>query len=899
MRYLDPRGPIRRVATCLALTLLLGAGSAMGALPPEFQPFLDFVDGTNPVPSVDVPEVGTIEVDSVLRADFTLPAGVTTSTGETVIPEGTPVLELERAVLEAMTVDDFLVLVSGFLDTSLGPEQRNYHVVISRVDTRNFPEVSLELRMYPRDVRAPLLTDAILAGYTIGVTERVTARFFNATATTEIYTRDVPDGSFTSSPKVQLCRTDPVATTIALDTSCTMQWSINQLKDDAVDFMSWFLDSSRTGGDGDAISIYAFDGTEQTRVPDFSSPDLFYLNDGAPGDALSDAADIGVDRPCRGRPIFTSMREELDRLAAYNPRPDQQWMLAAFSDFKDTTPRSEEDALIAAIEASPATVVGLGFGNVHMGKVGRVFDIDDEGTAHRGIFIRASETDPAGSLRKVYESAGRTYCVKYTSAFPNHYNEVVQLELRMQDPAVAGEPGLSRGYASYALPLVVPEDTRDVRIFLPMVDEQFATLRSDTTATGLVRVRYEDPRPDATVNPEPNRGTPFEINLDAAAVQAALDDLRATGGDEELGKGIWLRDSELGSDWSELFRVPTHYEPPDPDDSTSAPSILELPHYELDIEFTGTTIGDVPYESVPVLTVQDRTPPHLFVRLIPETGRPPGTIMVREETVDVDPNPLLTGLGPGDRGRLDSAMVIPPGVGPKLARADFEWSLGDGTEFGGTLTGQNWAVPDPADATALPIADLRDAADAPQALFGPPNYVTGGLEVAAGVRVSVQVLARDNYAGLAGAAGAGSPDATVWTDRQVDDPAGPVDARFDINRPEAQAGSIAPPFFPTRTRADLAADPGLHGVTWWVESFADRDRFAGFDGIEYFQYPTDDAEVMLALSNAGVVTPPFPVRLFHVYAQDGQGNSTAMTLPLIITGTSFQAMRVGAGGGRR
>ena len=47
------------------------------------------------------------------------------------------------------------------------------------------------------------------------------------------------------------------------------------------------------------------------------------------------------------------------------------------------------------------------------------------------------------------------------------------------------------------------------------------------------------------------------------------------------------------------------------------------------------------------------------------------------------------------------------------------------------------------------------------------------------------------------------------------------------------------------------------------------------------------------------MTPPFPVRMFHVYAQDGQGNATAFSLPVFVTGTQFQATRVSTSGGRR
>jgi hypothetical protein len=515
---------------------------------------------------------------------------------------------------------------------------------------------------------------------------------------------------------------------------------------------------------------------------------------------------------------------------------------------------------------------------VNLGNTARVFDLDEEtGSYNAGGFIQNGSQDTLRALKAVYDGLGYTYCLRYRTPFPNAFNEIVDTELRIIEP---GTGAISKARARYSLPLVVPEDTPDVRVFLPLTERQHsqATERDDTVIQVGVRFLPAADRADG-LGPERFLPEPFEVP------SSVLVD------DPDLGKGFWLRSSELGEGWSRLFRVPTEYVRVEGGDPDAAPRLLDVSRYELDVRIvSGATEGlGKPYEGVPVITVQDRTPPHVFVRLHPGTGARPLRLVVREDGTDSDPRPLAAGIPEAPGGRLDSAAVAPPGVGAKRALADVEWVSPGGEAFEVQVTGQRWAG-DPAAPGELPPSALVDppgtAAD--RRVLDAPGHVVGGITVETGVRVLLEVFARDNFAVLDRVPTGDPVDGRAFLDPEPDDPAGPIHARFDAGRAEAQGPEVQPPFLPLVPRGELLADPRRVGVTWWIESADPQDRFDALEGIREFQYAADDAVVQFELVAGGAPRPPIPLRRLEVLAQDGQGNTTRVTVPIFVVPAGFR-----------
>lgn len=887
---------MRRITRCLAPLVALALAAASRAQ----EPSTDLLEAvalwlqTNPsqFEVVDVPGVGEIPGNTRLTQDFVLPDGLTYGDPPlTTVPSGTLLVEFPLEAVQALTDDSQLepLLVSVVSPPAEVDADPSYDIRVTGVDTRSFPEVTVEFHILPKDITSPTFSPAALRQANFAIAETVLGE-------------DRPVTELVNDPPVTLCSTSKMVVGIAVDSSCSVMGVIGDLKAKALLFASEILDPARARSPDDAVSFYAFDGKEKFRAPsvaaasdgDPSTPAYYSVNN-QPATAYAEFEAVDVERPCLGSPIFESMMEELSWLVDYQ-RGDASLrrVLVAFADFRDTEGRSDKRAMIDALEANgDVEVVGLGFGRVHQRKVREVFDLDpDTGSFRRGGFIQNGSADTLKALHAVYDGLGYTYCLTYRTPFPNRFNEVVDVGIAFTEP---GTGAVSRAKARYTLPLVVPEDADDVRVFLPLTYDQYEAATSDPAATTiLVRPRFV-PDPDAAPGLGPERPDHPELQAPGTAVVEHPD----------LSYGVWLRAAELGDGWPALFEVPTEYVRVDPDDP-GAPRLLDASRYELDVLIrTPASLGDgTPYKGTPIVTVQDRTPPHLFVRLAPSDGRRPHELTVREAVSDQDPTPLDPAVPvPADQ-RLDSAAVTPGGSGAKRARVDLAWIDLEGAEFQATLDGQAWSELPPGEVAGREVSAFTDPAGTPaaQRVFAPPDHVEGGLSVGAGVRVQVTVLARDNYAILDQVPSTHPIDSRAFADPEPAAPTGPVHARFDRNRPEAQGTAPEPPFLPVATIDELRADPTRAGVAWWIQSADDRDRFAGQPSIQSFQYPKDDTAVLVDLAREGVVTPPFPLRTFEVHAQDGQGNVTRTTLPLFVTPTSFDAQRIetrtGRGNGR-
>lgn len=861
----------------LALVLLLAAAAPAPAGTELIERVAAFLEGRpSPFEVVDMPGVGEIPGNIALTRDFLLPDGLTWgSPPEAVIPAGRLVIEIPPEAIRALTDDAQLEpLLQGILSPPAEVDaDPAYSILVEGVDTRSFPEIRLRFRIVPKDIESPIFSPAALRAANFQLSETVLGE-----------TRAVAE--LLGDPPLELCEEAAIAIGIGIDTSCSVQSVIDDLKAKSLLFAREVLNPARARSPKDAISLFAFDGDGKSRAPsiawaedgDPSTPAFYSVENQSPA-AFADFEGVDVGPPCDGSPIFESMLEEARRLVAYLPDDeDIQRVLVVFADFRDTRALENLYALEELVAANDLLMVGLGFGRVNEANIARVFDLDSEtGSYTAGGFIQNGSQDTLRALKAVYDGLGYTYCLRYRSPFPQAFNEIVDTELRIIEP---GTGAVSKARARYALPLVVPEDLADVRLFLPLTDRQHAqaTERDDTVIR--VAARFVPPTGLADgLGPERVLPDPLEV-----PVTALVDD-------PDLGKGFWLRSAELGEGWARLFRVPTEFVRVDGGGSEGAPRLLDVSRYELDVRIvSGATEGEgKPYEGVPVLTVQDRTPPHVQVRLSPATGARPRRLVVREDGPDADPSPLAAGIPAAPGGRLDSAAVAPEGPGAKRARVELEWIDLGGAAFDATLPGQRWAGDPPAPG-ALPPALLADEPGTPgdRRVLAPPDFVAGGLTVEAGVRVGVEVLARDNFALLDRVPSGHPVDGRAFEPPDPDDPAGPVHARFDAARVEAQGATVQPPFLPLVPRAELLADARRVGVSWWIESEAPGDRFAGLEGVREFQYPVDDAVVQFELVAEGAPRPPVPLRRLEVLARDGQGNTTRVTVPLFVVPAGFK-----------
>ena len=848
-------------------------------LPPELQALLwEQVRDLEPFdPPIDIPGVGTIAVTASLEDDYPMPDGITYPTGPgDVIPQGTALHELDVDALLKFTEEQLQDLATEFLP---GPpnefdQKPNYTIGIENVDTREFPIISVEFKIVPNSIYSPPISVAALNAAQFTVAETVLGD-----------TRSIPDSAFLA-PKINTCGESVLALGVGIDTSCSVQKQLSDMRLKVISFIDWILDANGAKSDQDAISFFVFDGRGKYRAPDFGVTPAFASQLAEPAAFQAQVDGVNVQKPCLGSPIFESMKEELERLVQYRAGEDIERVLVTFADFKDTEGKGDQNALIAAADSNDVFMVGLGFGSIDPTKAGKVFDIDKvTGQANRGGFIQNGQEDIYKALGDVYQGLKYTYCLKYRTPWANYFNETVDLKLSMTKNGY-----LSETTARYPLPLVVPEDTPEVAVFMPLADRHYRLATTNTTSTFHVKATLER---GTSVPPAggPERFLPGEMVLQGTDVVTE---------DPDLGRGFWLRKQEIGPDWDRFFKVPTQFVRVDPvNDDPEAPKLLDATRYELSIHIK---TADTPpagegdeYKSIPILTVQDRTPPHLHVKLSPDTGQPPSILSIREDGFDQKPYPLGPGVDFAAGERMSMAKVAPDGFGAKRARVAYRWFTADGQETVGELPAQRWSKLEVVDGAPQLVAALEDAAGTPsdKRVFTPDlDYADGGLRVNAGVRVEIEVRARDNYALLENVTSGNPLDLDAFLNPQPGHPEGPVHARFDLNRPEAQGPDVLPPFLPTSTLAELDADETRAGVTWWIESGDDRDRFDDVDAPPSFQYPKSDEDILFLMAQQGVTTPPVPLRRLQVLAQDGQGNRTRVTIPIFVEQVTFSARRL-------
>ncbi len=713
-----------------------------------------------------------------------------------------------------------------------------YEVVVQNVDASKFPEVKVEFQVFTKDVNAPTWQPSM----GIKVLEGVLG--------------STKDGKEVSA--IERC-SDPrdIVLGIAIDVSGSVSDVLPQMQQGIVAAfrkMEGYTDTEDTG------AVFAFSTGGVFRFPQ-ETANPAYIGDTRQVETAVQSIQAGG-----GSPIWAGMRTELDRLLPFRADDKKvKRLLATFTDGQDNQ-SSMADAmdLLQKAQRGGATMVMLGYGDDQ-----NTLGMEMLAKASGGVYVPGASGNVEKALSDVIEAIRNTWCVTYKSPHPNIVNE----------PATTTVvTGGSQGSARYPLPFVIPEDTRQVELYMPV--SKFAyTLLAAGSAMPFVEVAME--YVDAAGAPVAQEAGParaekkVQFMVPPAAWKCQGDDC-----------GFYVRRYDYPDKWDQLFRVPTDKVSLHDDDTKLV--IDGVRHYSLKTKFhlEGFDQGaGRDYPSATRVSVQDRTPPAVWMQVRPQDGAAPLSTRVLEAAIDQDP-----GLFGGGRPTYEGARTV--GQGAKQAQVQYAWRDPQGGEVQGRVEGQHWALwtDRPDDDDLIPETAVFRTDEAAAMVDDTHGIFEYGLRVPAGTRMSLEIAARDNYAGLT--ASGRTADQAAFTSPGTDPVAGPVHARFDMNEPEAQPGSSRAPYLTARPRAELEADLGVEGVAWWIEDLtggALQDRYVGLEGLTEIVYPGADEDVRDELAARGEFLPPGPLRMLKIRAQDGNGNVTLEEFPLYVEETSFSA----------
>lgn len=753
-----------------------------------------------------------------------------------------------------------------------------YRLQILGVDASRFPRIRVEFQVFTEDIDTPPWTP----GSGFAIQEAIVGKELTPVV---------------DMGPVEVCGTSRVIMAIAVDTSCSVQPVIEDMRTGVVGLLSQMKGVATSK---DAAGFFGFDTPGVIRQPAIGATPEYSTDLAALAADIADPVKTDMGPPCSGSPIWWGMLGELDRLVKFEPA-ETSWKraLVTFADGKDNRMKQVEwppgsgikvqtkEALIRLANEKDVTLVNLGYGRVRRSGMNEIAE------ATGGAFLNGADENLAEALRRTYQTLREIWCVEYTTPFPDAVNTPATV-------VISG--GGVRGTDFYPMPFLVPEDTARVELEFPLSFKTFGRLTAGGEMPGVrVSLRLVDaagaPHDDGRP-PVPSRA--FEATVDVPAdqafarldpgVKALVDELLAleTKVADQLTDAEEARKAELLArlaearlaffvpvDRQDLLGIPTGHV--DLGRTVTGGQLIEgVSHFELEAAYYyGGTFDPNSarrYMARPRLSIQDRTPPHVQVRLKPQDGGLDYGLTVVEAPADLDPVLLPAAPLP------DPVSVKVPGAGAKRAGVRYAWRGLDGAALAGTVEAQPWAVPGP---DGKPAHGLDDG--------GAGLFATGGgVRLDVGARAAVEVLARDNHALLEGLAI--PAEAGVFTD-PVDPEKGPVHARFDPNR--AEALGYAPPFLPRRTRAELEADPALPGVTWWVASLDPRDTGRDKDHVADFSFPISDTDAIVAMANGGQPPPPgVPLRTLEVLARDQAGNVTRLTIPLSVEDADFKLQQI-------
>lgn len=725
----------------------------------------------------------------------------------------------------------------GLAAHAQAPATSPYRIVIQEIDSTNFPKIELKFQVFLQDIDAQPWD----VSQPIVIQEYIESNLADAVDMEEPY----------------LCETSPVMMGVAIDVSGSVAGVMNEIIEGVQQLFQEMQDFTQQnpGAKKDLGAVYAFSSSQNGRYPDPSAPEGYT-------DQLQDLQQVVQDiRGGGASPIWVNMDKELTELLGYLPTDkDYKRVLATLTDGNNNVDEGAIDSLLTNAQRGGAQLFNLAYGSPNSPPLQGIAD------ASGGAYMPGAEDNITKALTSLLASVRNTYCVRYSSPFGDRVNE---------PNTVTIDSGGTRDQAAYPLPFLIPEDTKNTTLFFPLTRWRYELLAAgDPNNLPGVKASMVLRTADASpVRWEPE--SPDHPDRSYKSYEVAPGETRwvADTGADRYGFEIPIPE--------EVLSIPTDFvdiiTPPAPGEQL----ISMVQHYIVTAELVYSvdpTTGDTAqagrqYPSATRLSVQDRTPPHVYARFRPQDGGPGLELQVREAgTFNMDTQ-LVDGTG------LDDAAARQTGFGAKRARADYQWRDATGAAVEDQAEDQLWSD--------------RDQFDPVQVLPGtlPGEVSQVGITVPEQQRMAIEVLARDNFA-VVGESTA-EEDRYVWEIDQTGERTGvPLHAEFDRLRPEAQRDSIAAPFLPIVSRADLEGDRARAGVAWWVEKHYNDPDPSPYDDVEslpVLAFQQSDLDVLKMLQREGLTLPPAgePVRTFNIRAQDGQGNVTRLRLPLVVGNTRF------------
>lgn len=754
------------------------------------------------------------------------------------------------------------LLVGAALVWSLGTspvraqDTSPYRMVIQSVDSTDFPDIEVRFQVFLQDLREEAW-DPHDPANKLAVTEWVKPKLGD-----EIGKAIEPD----TIGDIEICQEQPVIMSVAIDVSGSVGGVIDDIKkgvEDLFDRMQQYADSN-PDRKRDFGGVFAFASDTSFRYPDVDAPvDQSFTFE------LEDLGEVVKEIPAGGAsPIWISMEEELDRTLAFKAdETDYKRVLATLTDGQNNQYAEALDTLLQKAQLGGAQLFNLGYGSPNVPDLQRVAD------ASGGVLIPGAEEDISKALLNLLNSVRTTYCVRYRSPFGNMVNEGATTII---------ESGSARDAARYPLPFVIPEDSQDVVLFFPVTDWTYQAISGGDPANlpkveALMILRDDnpdDPQPWVPVSVESPDRPDLLKNVPIDASQTRW--IHETGTENErIGFELPVPPIALS--------LPTDYV--DLENATEEEQVISaVQHYLVTATLVyppdadGQARAGRQYPSATRLSVQDRTPPHIHLKLRPQSGEMLTFTLREGKTVNQDPGFVA-------RHLLTKEAALARGFGDKRAQLEYRWIDPEADEVHeGIAEDQLWSL------------EEEFSGDPPEPGPDAPEVTLVGVHIPELLRLGIEVLARDNFALLDEATG--EDDREVWGIDQLGEreDAPPLHAAFDANREEAQYQDLRPPFLPRQPRSELENNRNLAGVAWWIESnFPDIglvDNATRFESLPTIRFRASDEEIMHRLAVAGQPVPPEgePLRWFMIRAQDGQGNTSLVKLPLFVGDVRFQPL---------
>lgn len=791
-----------------------------------------------------------------------------------------------------------------------------YRVLVTGVDSSDFPKVKLEFKVIVQQAG----TQPWRPEMGLKITERVDYREDIAAAAVTVSEKPALEPT-----KPDLCDIKPVAMGVNIDVSGSVGPLRNEIANGASQLFLTMKQESQALGVQDVGALYAFSSQSQQRFPlpqslmasgagqasGANGQNLVQWQGGGAAPGLGQAgggelytAGPGLDQLAQmahqipsggGSPIWNAIRNEAELMSRHDPQNNQlQRVLVNLTDGQDNLSTEDDvNRLMFLAQQAGISLVNLGYGQANH------FGLGTLAQQTGGVYVAGVSTNIDQILVAILDGMRKTYCIEYTSPHPNLVNEPAMVTL---------DTGKGAGAGVFPLPFVIPEDSPNVKLFVPVTEYAYRNLMAGQNAQSQL---------GSNASLLPGANAPVFLKATAKLVDAAgeawaprrTEDGRegpdrpvkelpfftnewseGVKGEPLSGWGIYLWANK--DDWVDLYKTPTDYV--ELHDDASRQVIDGVGHWVLEAQLEQAAGGQnsTAKRDLAVrirLSVQDRTPPSIELRARPQDGAGAFEARVVPEAIDQDTGilPTTMGMDGTTASRPTYAMARTPGQANKRAQVRYTWRAAGNEPVEGVLPGQRWTLYD-AEKNPTFRAPLPGRSD-DMAVAGTEHRITEeGLRLNAGIRMAIRVAARDNFA-LAEESGLAA-DKDIFMGALTTEGL-PLHADLDLSHDEAEAFAEAAPYLPTRKRAELAGleNRAQPGVSWWVESKDPRDQYHELEGVTSLQYKLPDHLLRQELQDQGLLLPHEPIRVLKVLAQDGQGNHTTFEVPIVVVPNGFHA----------